>query len=172
MQLCIGLVRGGLRVAAVSAGVILVSQNRYTREWGEQRMNIGGALVSSHDTTTPASGFLPFNDPDGSAKQNSTIAIDRFIATGAASGFAITQTSTNTWSAGDSFYRVVFNVTDEPIGFHLVSNVQNLQSGTITGPGNTTLFMPSNGTLDGTLAPGEWTFTVRAAASGQGLAAA
>ncbi|MEA2708804.1 MAG: hypothetical protein QOF78_1405 [Phycisphaerales bacterium] len=153
------------------AGVVLVSQDRYTREWGKQVNNIGGAIVSQHDTTIPASGFLPFNDPDGAAKQTSSISISSLSANGFASGFATHGASTSTWSAGDSQYKVVFDIIDEPTGFQLTSTLntilQNRRS--LTGPGGATFQIPTSGTLNDTLAPGRWTLLLGVAASGEGL---
>ena len=158
-------------VQVASAGVILVSQNRYTREWSRQTSLINGSILSQSDTTMPASGFLPFNDASGRATQASTISTTGFSATGSASASALVGTSTTSWTAGDSQFQVVFDVVDEPIGFHLTntSDLFILNRRSITGPGGAVFQIPLNGTLDGAFAPGRWTFLLGALSSGEGL---
>jgi len=164
------LMVSGVQVA--SAGVVLVSQDRYTREWSRQTSLINGSILNQSDTTTPASGFLPFNDVTGRATQTSTISTTGFSAIGSTSASALIGASTASWTAGDSQFQVVFDIVDEPMGFHLTDTSTNVFSVTrrsITGPGGAVFQIPLNGTLDGTFEPGRWTFLLGMASSGEGL---
>ena len=146
------------------AGVILVSQDRYTREQFEQWSRLTGLPISQSNVTTPASGFLPFTDTTGIATQTSTVTSDAFVASGSAAAAATSGVSTYSWSVSVSHYEIVFDVVGEPQGFHYEDVTPgpalwpNFVS-RLTGPGPT-VFLPTNYTLDGTLSPGRWTFTI------------
>src|SRR5690349_19497195 len=108
----------GLFADLVDAGVILVSQDRYTREQFEQWSRITGLPISQSNVTTPASGFLPFSDTTGIATQTSTVTSDAFVASGSAAAAATSGVSTYSWSVSVSHYEIVFDVVGEPQGFH------------------------------------------------------
>ena len=154
--------------AAARGGIILDSQDRYTRESGQQIRNSDGSIVSQHDDYTYANAFNPFNDVDGSARQTSAISTSSFTATANVSGSQVIQTSTSTWTGGESKYQVVFDVVDHPEGFHITNSGPSF-GGTrsLSGPGGP-VPIPFNGSSDVTLGIGTWTLIMRASVSGQG----